>query len=110
MPRQFQKTLVGGMTLEARTRMLGLFHSKVPPSRPGAAVAINVGDHLCNLACNDFALHSFSLPSDRNRRVYFLFNRFVESRNLTKRLPAHWKPRPGFLPRVCEAGFGDQGA
>jgi hypothetical protein len=105
MPRQFQKTSVGGMTLEVRTRMLGLFPSEVPPSPPDSAVADTDGSYLRNFHCDDLIARSVPLPLDTNARVRSSFNRFIEPQSATMRLTNYWQRSPSIQRSVRDALF-----
>ena len=104
MPRQFQKTRVGGMTLEVRTRMLGFFPYPVPPSRSDSAVAGNREISLRNIPPIDLTLPAAPLRLEMNASARAHFNRYFGTQYAQFRLTSCWRRDPD-IPRSVRAGF-----
>lgn len=105
MPRQFQMTSVGGMTLEARTRMLGLFPSKVRPSRPDAAVADKPESSLRKFLSNDWIPRTDTFLLEPNARPCSPFNLSVRSRTAPNPPARYWQAVSGIPRSVRDAVF-----
>lgn len=105
MPRQFQMISVGGMTLEARTRMLGLFPSEAPPSHADSAAADNKESSLREFLFNDLTLRTDTFLIDSNARPCLPINQFIRLGSAPDR-PTSYRPgMPGNSRSVRDALF-----